>query len=301
VELSSPVLEATRARLQARFGPGVAPWWARLPGALAGLAARWDLELGEPVGRGNTSLVLRCRRAAGGPAVLKLTPDARLAELEARALGSWAPSGRVPAVWGFDPGVGALLLEAIADETPLSERPELRVGLDEVAGLIGALHDSGDPAAAAGESLADRVELIFGHWIGRYGGDPAVTRVVPMARLERGRALARELAAGGPAPVLLHGDLHPGNVLHGGAARGLVAIDPRPCPGDAALDAVDWVFWATDPGRWRPRGRDLAAALGVDAERLWGWCAAFAAMLAAGTAARGGPAERVAALLALAP
>jgi len=102
--------------------------------------------------------------------------------------------------------------------------------------------------------------------------------------------------------VLLHGDLHPGNVLDGGAVRGLVAIDPRPCVGDAAVDAVDWVFWAVDdPGAWEPRSRDLAVVLGLDHERLWAWCAAFAAMLAASRAARGASAEQVAALLALSP
>lgn len=81
-----------------------------------------------------------------------------------------------------------------------------------------------------------------------------------------------------------------------------MAIDPRPCVGDAAVDAVDWVFWAVaDPRDWEPRSRDLALALGVDHERLWAWCAAFFAMLAASKAARGAAAAEVAALLALAP
>jgi streptomycin 6-kinase len=82
----------------------------------------------------------------------------------------------------------------------------------------------------------------------------------------------------------------------------LVAIDPRPCVGDAAVDAVDWVFRAVDdPRGWEPRGRDLALALGVNHERLWAWCSVFAAMLAASEAGRGASAERVAALLALGP
>jgi hypothetical protein len=41
--------------------------------------------------------------------------------------------------------------------------------------------------------------------------------------------------------------------------------------------------------------------LGVDHRRLWAWCAAFAALLAAGKAARGGDGAEVDALLALAP
>jgi streptomycin 6-kinase len=106
-----------------------------------------------------------------------------------------------------------------------------------------------------------------------------------------------------PAPaVLLHGDLHPGNVLDGGAGRGLVAIDPRPCVGDPAVDAVDWVFHgARGPDEWEPRSRELASALGCDPERLWRWCRAFAALLAAGRTARGAGAEEVAALLDIAP
>ena len=91
-------------------------------------------------------------------------------------------------------------------------------------------------------------------------------------------------------------------MLDGGAGRGLVAIDPRPCVGDAAFDAVDWVFWAMDdPRAWEPRSRELATRLAVDHERLWAWCAAFAALLAAARAARGARGEQVRALLALGP
>ena len=286
-----------------RFGARVEPWWERLPGLLAELAERWELVVGEAVGRGNTSLVVRCRHADGRRAVLKLTPEPELGAAEASALQRWESSGRVPLVWGHDAPSGALLLEAISSETPLSELGRA-VELAEVANLIAGLHRCGAPVAANGVvSQAERVEFIFDHWIERHGRrGEALTRAVPVDRLRRGHELARALVADAGVPVLLHGDLHPGNVLDGGAARGLVAIDPRPCLGDAAVDAVDWVFWAVDdPRGWEPRSRDLALALGVDHERLWAWCAAFAAMLAASEAGRGAGAERVAALLALAP
>jgi streptomycin 6-kinase len=258
--------------------------------------------VGDAVGRGNTSLVVRCRRADGRPSVLKLTPDAELGAAEASALRSWESSRRVPLVWGYDAALGAVLLEAIPSEIPLSELG-MAVELDEVANLIGGLHRSGAPVVANGVvSLAERVEFVFEHWVERYGRSEVVTRAVPVERLRRGHELARGLVADGGVPVLLHGDLNPGNVLDGGAARGLVAIDPRPCVGEAAVDAVDWVFWAVDdPRAWEPRSRDLALALGIDDERLWAWCAAFAAMLAASKAARGAAAEEVAVLLALAP
>jgi streptomycin 6-kinase len=235
--------------------------------------------------------------------MLKLVPDGTLADAEAAALRSWEPSGHVPRVWCYDGAAGALLLEAIADEMPLSvSRAQVRLG--DVAELIGGLHRSGSPVMADGVvSLADRVEFIYGLWTERHSRDPEVTRVVPVTRLARGHELARALAASVQvAPVLLHGDLHPGNVLDGGVNRGLVAIDPRPCVGDPAFDAVDWVFWLTDDPRcWEPRARELATALSVDCQRVLDWCAAFAAMLAAGRAARGEPAARIDALLRLAP
>ncbi len=277
------------------------PWWARLPDVLADLAVRWRLEVGEPVGRGNTSLVIRCRRFDGRAAVLKMIPDAAMVRAEATALRSWGSSGRVPEVWGDDPAHGALLLEAMPNETPLSEL-NTAVALDDVAGLIAALHHSGAPVVGDGiVALGDRIDFMFDHWAARYRDVADEARVVSVDRVCRGYELARALASDPEPAVLLHGDLHPANVLDGGT-RGLVAIDPRPCVGDAAFDAVDWVIWpADDPKHWPTRCRELAAALGIDPVRVWDWCRTFAAMLAATTATRGGDAERVEAFLALAP
>lgn len=298
MDFGSAVADATRVRLVARFGVGVGAWWAALPGVVDELAGRWNLVVTGAVGRGNTSLVLRCRLGDGRAAVLKLTPDAELAAAEAWALRSWQPSGRVPAVWGAAPG--AVLLEALPDETPLAERGTA-VEPAEIAGLITDLHRTGKPGPGVG-SLAERIDFVFAYWIGRHPArGAAVTRAVPVERLHRGHALARALAADAGPSVLLHGDLHPGNVLDGGE-RGLVAIDPRACVGDPAVDAVDWVFWpGDDPGGWEPRSRALAPAVGVTPDRLRAWCTAFAAMLATGEAARGATEERIAAYLALAP
>lgn len=302
VEFSSHALDATRERLRVRFGEGVGLWWERLPETLTTLASRWAINLEEPVGRGNTSLVVRCRRRDGRAAILKVTPDAELARAENRALRSWGSSGRVPEVWGHDATLGALLLEAIPNEMPFAEMG-VDVDLGDVAELISALHRSGAPVVEDGvKSLAGRVDFMFNHWIERHGHRPEVAAVVSVERVRRGYDLARELARHLDAPVLLHGDLHPYNVLDGGNTRGLVAIDPRPCVGDAAFDAVDWVFWPKDdPQNWEARCTRLATALDVDRSRVWDWCRTFAAMLAATTATRGGDSERIDAFLALAP
>jgi streptomycin 6-kinase len=221
----------------------VHPWWDTLPDLLDALAARWDVEVGEPVGHGGTSLALWCRRG-GERAVLKLTPEVAIAEAEAQALRAWAPTGHVPAVWAAEGG--ALLLEAVRGEPPR--------GAEGVPELIRALHTTGAPAdVPRAVSLAERVEFIFG--ARRWPGDAD---------------LARRLASDDVPAVLLHGDLHARNVIAG--ARGLVAIDPRPCVGDAAFDAIDWVFCGTDdPREWARRCHGFDA----DPERVRLWCAAY--------------------------
>ncbi|MDW5595690.1 aminoglycoside phosphotransferase family protein [Conexibacter stalactiti] len=130
-------------------------------------------------------------------------------------------------------------------------------------------------------------------------------RAVPAGMLERGHALARQLSDDRAVPpALVHGDLHPGNVLDGGSRRGLVAIDPRPCAGDPLFDAVDLTLWDVDSvTAAHARVAAVASEAGADRERLAAWCAALAGMAAASLATRASgtaaPAQ-IAALLALA-
>lgn len=177
------------------------------------------------------------------------------------------------------------------------------VTLTEIASLIASLHRAGTPNSGRGiECQRERITFIFDHWIRRHATrDQVIIDAVPVARLQRGAQLARQLATDAHPRVLLHGDLHPGNVLDGDHKRGLIAIDPRPCVGDAAVDAVDWVFWRADPHTGELRSRNLAEAVGVSHQRLWAWCTAFAALLAASEAAHGAPTQRVTAILAVAP
>ena len=126
--------------------------------------------------------------------------------------------------------------------------------------------------------------------------------LVPRTLFERGRQLATRLAQQDSPIVLLHGDLTPSNILDGGVKRGLVAIDPAPCLGDAAFDAVDLILWqADDLETIEARTKRLAAATDVDAQRLSGWCVGFAVMSALELASQGnGPSAGIEALLELA-
>ena len=281
-----------RRRLTRRFGPEIDAWLDRLPAVLDDLAERWRVEYGPLIQRGSMSVVVRCRTREGRPAVLKVSPNrARLAR-EAAALAG-GRTIHVPAVLAVDESVGALLIEAIEPGTPLVDCAG-DPALERLTGLLTSLHAEGlrDPSY---RPVARRVEYLFDSSTKLYERKPELVEVIPRELYERGRRLASRLAGDASATVLLHGDLTPVNLLDGGERRGLVAIDPAPCVGDPAFDAIDLVLWrADDTETIAARADLLAPAIGASAARLLDWCTAFAGMAALETAeSGGGPRERV--------
>jgi streptomycin 6-kinase len=75
--------------------------------------------------------------------------------------------------------------------------------------------------------------------------------------------------------LVLHGDLETKNILvcH---KRGLAAIDPLACVGDPAYDAAYWAASAFPSGRRDEGCALLAAALGLDPERVRSWASVVA-------------------------
>ncbi|MFJ5280934.1 aminoglycoside phosphotransferase family protein [Streptomyces parvulus] len=272
------VAPEARDRLVVRFGAGVLAWCDELPALVDQLSARWELE---PVvaGGGGTSRVFRClKRDTGTSAWLKVTPDPGIAREEAEALRAWAKTPSAVTLLEQDLTAGALLLEDVEPGGQVSGRAW---SLAEVAAL---LRDLRHPAPAPGEHsvlrrLSHRVDFMFDLTDRRLAArdvhDPAVANV-----LRRARAAALDLADTGPVG-LVHGDLHPANVLSGPGAR-LVAIDPRPTWGDPDFDAVDWVFeGVADPAVLEQRVEELAALVpGMSPRRVMGWCRALAALVA---------------------
>jgi len=270
---------ASRGRLALRFGAGeMDRWFDELPAVLRALAGRWQLELTAHIPRGSVSAVFRARTAGGRAAVLKVSPDrARLAS-EAAALDGWSTT-HTPEVLALDEELGALLLEGIEAGEPLdvsATYPDFA----RVADLIRALHLTGVPDNRY-PTVARRSEYVFVASTVLYDGTHPGADVVPRDLFERGRSLADALARDDAPRVLLHGDLTPRNILDAGPDRGLVALDPAPCLGDPGFDAIDLLLWqAGAVGVIEDRAVRLAAATGLDAERLVAWCTAFAAMSA---------------------
>ncbi|ONI85197.1 aminoglycoside phosphotransferase [Saccharothrix sp. ALI-22-I] len=264
-------MDEITARLALRFGPSVAEWCADAPALASRVADRWGLTLGGMMPQGASSVVVACS-SDGLPAALKLSPDVTFLAEQAAVLRLFAPSGRVPAVLAEAPGV--LLMEAIrpgtmADELPTPPSPE------EWAELAAALHTVPDPDGDRLD-LRDRCEEAFTR-IGRRLSDPAVAAHITQPTWDRALTRCRALLDTQPR-VLLHGDLHLGNVLDGGPSRGLVAIDPRACVGDPCFDVVDYVLDAAGREGVEARGTRVAKAAGLDPDRLHEWCRVLAPM-----------------------
>jgi streptomycin 6-kinase len=269
--------EELRRRLARRFGSAIDAWLEALPAVLADLHERWHLEWGAPIQRGSMSVVIRCRAEDGRPAVLKITPDRTRLAQEAAALARWTTS-HVPAVLAVDERAGALLLEAVEPGIPLVESADYP-STDSLVALMTSIHDAGDPGDSF-PPVAERIANLFDSSRKLYDRKPGLRELISPDLYERGRALAVGLARDPISPVPLHGDLTPVNVLDGGEGR-LVAIDPAPCVGDPAFDAIDFVLWrATDAVAITARAEQLATGIGVEPGRLLDWCAAFAGMTA---------------------
>ncbi len=290
-----------RRRLGRRFGRSVVDGWLdALPPLLSDLAGRWEIELESLIQRGSISVVIRCRAAEDRRAVLKVTPERRRIVAEAAALRRWSKSCHVPAVLAVDENLGALLIEAIEPGTALDESVGYPA-LASIATLVASLHTSGNPDPEY-LPVADRIAQLFRSSRKLYELQPELTTLIPADLYERSSHFALRLAGESSSTVLLHGDLTPANVLDGGEQRGLVAIDPAPCLGDPAFDAVDLVlFRAAGVEAIVTRAEQLAAAVGVDAEHLLDWCVAFAPMIALEIAEKhGADDERVQPLIELA-
>ncbi|MFD4247326.1 aminoglycoside phosphotransferase family protein [Streptomyces sp. NPDC058525] len=210
---------------------------------------------------------------------LKLTPDLEIASAESEALHAWADTSRVVKLLAQDLAVGALLLEDVKPGVPMRQ---LTWSLPEAAALLRELRVP-SPARGQGsvlQPLAHRVSFLF-ELTDRRLADAGLSGVFAPAVFDRARAAALDLAGSGTMG-LVHGDLHPANVLSGPGQQ-MVAIDPRPALGDPDYDAVDWVMAGVEEFAVLERRAEELAALvpGQTAGRVLAWCRAVAVMDAA--------------------
>jgi streptomycin 6-kinase len=197
----------------------------------------------------------------------------------------------VPAVLAAD-GDAVVLEEVLpgtlAENLPADAVPALW------ADLLAALH--GVPTQPVG-LLRGRCQEFFAR-IGRRLTEPAIGARISEATWGRAMRRCERLLDTETRTVLLHGDLHLGNALDGGP-RGLMAIDPKACLGDPCFDAVDLVVAGAGREGVAARCEVVAAACGLDGDRLYGWSQVIAPLLAIAHLGNGGDETVIEELLAV--
>jgi streptomycin 6-kinase len=119
------------------------------------------------------------------------------------------------------------------------------------------------------------------HWFGALFSAAEVHRRL----LAEAAAAAEELLADQRDVVVLHGDIHHGNVLDFGR-RGWLAIDPKGLIGERTFDFVNLLrnpetSVALAPGRFARQVSVMADAARLDLRRLLRWTVAFTGLSAA--------------------
>jgi len=255
-----------------RLGEAGSEWLARLPSIIARCAAAWSLEIEAPFSELWFNYVATARRD-GEPVVLKVCCPGHEIVQEATALRLFDGQMCVRLL-DSDLDLGALLLERAEpgkmietlrdDEAEIAAAARLMRGLWRAPPAVHPFPHSVDWLKAALEPrrLA-RTKRMY-PWV--------------MPALEQ----AVELAADGVEPLLLHGDLHHGNILSAQREPWL-AIDPKGLVGDAAWEVAPFLFNSLkkeDPAARRrlvrKRADQFADELSLDRRRLYSWSAVSA-------------------------
>ena len=238
-------------------------WLDELPRVVAELAAKWDLDLEEPIDTPHSLVV------PAGEVVLKVNAPSHFeAEQEADALAWWNGRGAVRLVAREDRH-RAFLMERCRPGTRLwdSGADEPSVVAEILPRLWGEIREphpfrlATDEARRWAEEVQGRYELD-----GRQFERSLVELAVDVFR-----------TADPGATALVNQDLHGGNILRAGREPWLV-IDPKPLVGERELDAVGLLRNAAWNGGTPAVGGclDVLAGLGLDRERARAWAVAHA-------------------------
>jgi len=247
---------------------GVA-WLDRLPSIIAGCARRWSLTALPPFADLSYNYVAPAIRQDGTHVVLKAGVPHPELFLEIKALRHFDGQSMVRLL-DVDPGVGVLLLERLEPGTPLSGVEDDEEATRIAAGLMRTLWKPA-PSVHRFATLtgwAAGLTKLRARFDGSCGPFPADL-------VDKAERLFEELIGSTPEQILIHGDLHHGNILRSEREPWL-ALDPKGVVGDPVWDAVYFsrslLSEAGDPRRVLARRLDqLAAELGFDRTRMVAW------------------------------
>ncbi|MFC4912652.1 aminoglycoside phosphotransferase family protein [Actinomadura gamaensis] len=219
------VPEAFARSTVAREGEPGSRWIAELPLIVDGLLDRWSCSPDGEVTHGGVGIIVPVR-APAGPAVLKVSFPHPGNVHEPDAFAAWGGRGAVLLHERADERF-AMLLERARPSTPAEIGDD-----DEIIRIAGRLSRRlAVPAPAHLPRLRDRAPA----WADQLRKDAEqLPHTMPDRVIGAAIASAEDLAHGQP-DTLVHGDLHPGNILRADREPWL-AVDPKGYAGDPAYD-----------------------------------------------------------------
>ena len=253
-------------------GAAGAEWLSRLPSIIAGYSQRWSLRVMLPFEPLSYSYVMPATRSDGTDVVLKVHfPDRELIT-EIEALSLFNGHGAVQLL-DADPEQGILLLERLMPGTPLTSVADDEQATSAAVQVMRQLWRPVPPAHPF-PTVADRADGLkrMREQIGGGCGP------FPSSLVERAEVLFAELIGSMAEPVLLHGDLHHGNIL-AAERQPWLAIDPKGVVGEPAYEVgallrnpMPQLLAQPHPEHILARRLDqLAEELGFERERILGW------------------------------
>lgn len=209
-----------------REGESGAAWLAELPGIVDELLKRWECAPEGPVMHGGVGIIVPVRQRAERAAVLKVSFPHPGNVHEPDAFAAWGGRGAV-LLQARDDARFAMLLERARTST----LAELDDG-DEVVGIAGRISRRlAVPAPPGLPRLRHQVDS-WEHELRRDAEE--LPHAMSRYTVEAAVATVREVGRAQP-DTLVHGDLHPRNILRGDREPWL-AVDPKGYAGDPAYD-----------------------------------------------------------------
>lgn len=253
-------------------------WTDTLPPIIAQVCERWSLQLGRTYPGASTAYVAEVIRADGSPAVMKIPFPEIIGEAD--ALAAYRGNGAI-LLYDYDRECHALLLERCQPGSNLrsfidEERIILigcalmrRLWQTDAPRSVPTLRDqcnlrSADGAVILSDIADDRTGRMNAPVVSEHG-DFDMPEFRDLA--EEGLALLTSLPETTGRELLLHGDLHPGNIRRAIREPWLV-IDPKPLQGDPAYEPIPLITETPSADRAPVGERALIERVGVVARHL---------------------------------
>jgi len=231
----SLIADGLRGTVERVHGESGRRWLSLLPALLSESCARWSLELDQPFENLSYNLVIPGQMPDGTEIVLKLGVPCSELTTEAAALSLFDGAGAVRLL-EHDAPRGILLLERVVPGAPLYTLQDDTEATRTAAKLMRSLWrtphvDHPFPTLADWFSAFERL---------RKGCDGGCGPFSP-SLITKAENTFTELNASSGRNVILHGDLHHGNILFS-AKSGWVAIDPKGIAGDPGYEVGSFML-----------------------------------------------------------